>query len=181
MPGSGSRLRSSPMRNWCGSRRKSAERRRSRRHPGAGKEISWAPLRVILSGRRGNDVGLLEGQIFWRLAEDAGVSQILVRIHRRAANMHFVVQVGSGGASAGAYQSDDLAAAHFLSGVNHDLGKVRVAGLETAAVIDDHQTAIAAGHHFGLYHYTIGGSADEGAGGCADIDALMERTLSGER
>src|ERR1035441_6082650 len=48
---------------------------------------------------------LLEGQIFRRLPEHAGVGQILVGIHRRAADVHFVVQVGRRRASAGAYHA----------------------------------------------------------------------------
>src|ERR1017187_2609599 len=181
-PGNGSPPRSSRKRNWCGSTRKSAERRRQRRRPGAEIEISWAPLRVILSGQRGKaGANLLERQIFWRLAENTGIGQIPVGIHRSAAKVHFVVQVRGGGASGAADQSDDLGAAHFLPGVNQNLGQVRVIGLQAAAVVDNHQSPIAAGHHLGLHHDAIRGGADDAAGGRGEIDALMERTFSGER
>ena len=78
-------------------------------------------------------------------------------------------------------RSDDLAAAHFLPGVNQNLGQMRVIGLDAAAMIDDDQTAIAAGHHFGLHDDAIGGGAHAGAGGRGDIDAFMEGTFTGER
>ena len=48
-------------------------------------------------------------------------------------------------------------------------------------MIDNDQTPVAAGHHFGLHHDAIGGVAHDGADGRADIDALMEGTFSGER
>src|ERR1019366_4455872 len=93
---------------------------------------------------------LLEGQIFRRRVEDAGVGQVLIGIDGRTADVHLVVQVGRRSTPAAADQADDLAAAHFLSGVNLNLGQMRVVGLEAAAVIDNHQTTIAAGNHFGL-------------------------------
>ena len=75
----------------------------------------------------------------------------------------------------------NVAAVHFLPGVNRNLGQMRVIGLQAAAVIHDHQASVAARHHLGLHHDAIRGGAYGGAGGRGDIYAFMEGAFPGER
>src|SRR6476646_9067818 len=88
--------------------------------------------------------------------------------------------MGGGGATAGTNQSDDLATAHFLPDTNQNLGQMRVISLNAVAMIDNDQTAVSAGHHFGLHDHAVGSRAHAGAGGGGDINALMEGPFSRE-
>ena len=54
------------------------------------------------------------------------------------------MQVGSGHASRTADRAHQVAPAHFLAGLDVELGEVRVIGLHAAAMIDDHEAAISA-------------------------------------
>src|SRR5579883_1433196 len=120
-------------------------------------------------------------RLFGSCVETSCLRQIQVRIHRRAADADFIMQVRPGGAAGGAHTAHDVAAAHFLAGANVNLGKVRVIGLDAAAVVNHDQPAVAAADPFGMRHDAVRGGAHALAHWTADIDALVKRAFTRER
>ena len=64
-------------------------------------------------------------------------AHVLIGIYRGVVDAHFVVKVGSSGASAGADVADCVTALHMLPRGDGKTGKVAVTCADTVAVIDD--------------------------------------------
>src|SRR5438552_4137484 len=125
-------------------------------------------------------IRMLKRKIFGGLVEHGGVRHVTVRIDRRATQPDFVVQVRSRDPARAAYQSYYFTAPHFLPDVNVDAGKVRVIGLDTAAVVDPHQAAITASHRFGLDYDAIRRTQHGRTGLGADVHAFVKFAFTRE-
>src|SRR5438067_10769189 len=73
-----------------------------------------------------------------------GDAQVLIRIDRCVVDTDFVVEVGTGAASAEPDITDGLAFVHALSGGDVEAGEMSVAGGDAVAVVDLDEMSVAA-------------------------------------
>src|SRR5205085_1488546 len=109
-----------------------------------------------------------------------GDAQVLIRIDRCVVDTDFVVEVGTGAASAEPDITDGLAFVHTLSGGDIEARKVAVAGGDAVAVVDLDEMSVAA-HVAGVSDHAVGGCDDRISVGTRNIDAGMEGAFTAER
>jgi hypothetical protein len=104
-------------------------------------------------------------------------AEVFVGIHRRVVNADFVVEVGTGGATAQANVADGIAPADMLPSDDGEIGKVSVPGGDAMTVVNHDRAAITA-KEIGECDVSIGrsnyGLSDAGG----NIHAAMERALT---
>src|SRR5262245_44828392 len=83
---------------------------------------------------------------------ERGFRQIFIRIHRRVAHAHFIMEVGRRYAAGISDCANRLAAANLLSRQDIESREVGVVGLKTVAVIDDDEPPVAREASGKLYH-----------------------------
>ena len=105
-------------------------------------------------------------------------AEVVDRVDVLAPVDYLVVQVRSGRASGAADLSDQLAALDFLSRRDEYLAQVRVTGLITEAVVDQHLQSVSAHALVIECDRAVSGRVDRIACPSAQIDALMSRDAS---
>src|SRR5208283_313060 len=149
----------------------------------------WSPARWILTWvRRKKALQAVEADGKSRMEDSIGrrglVSgrsgfHIMPRIDRGVVHAHFIMNVGSGGATANPGVADDFATLDAGSGDDGVRGEMRIPGSDAKAVIDDNHATIT-GVLSRIEDHTVSGNVHGRTVVRADIHAGVERTFTRE-